>query len=457
MKSFKSYTKLNEADTQASTDAEDLFVNLWNHFTGPGKGQSKDDFLNTPWDEYGKNSPLYKAYEYFLNYGGLDVPKSNRTKLRLPADQTEVSDRFYDLGMELLKQGKGWGSSPNAAPAGKSSPKVSKFWNRMTGKAKDTSKADIIINGQGVSVKNGGGARLMSGVESEAKATIMTAAKLSNADKKVEEELNNLLEGFTEPLIVQQAGIPGLEDTAPTLGAFKKIIADPKLRKQLNDKNKRAMPEYNRGDQLRTGAQEILKKHFNSDSSEFARAWAWEAASGPEKFSGKVMDEGAGDSSGEALWMFAFAPDLTKILIESIDSPSSPSVAKIARQTKIRFDFKSNRRKGGRGAYQTMQAGIETDFKKLERINESAFDELDKWDNMLTEEIITEVQFLRKVADIAKKAFKKLSSAWNSIKSKLLALYKAAAEAIKKGAQAIMDFFGIEMTNIQVNTEFKLL
>lgn len=104
-----------------------------------------------------------------------------------------------------------------------------------------------------------------------------------------------------------------------------------------------------------------------------------------------------------------------------------------------------------------MQAGIETDFKKLERINESAFDELDKWDNMLTEEIITEVQFLRKVADIAKKAFKKLSSAWNSIKSKLLALYKAAAEAIKKGAQAIMDFFGIEMTNIQVNTEFKLL
>lgn len=454
MKGFKSYTRLNEADTQASTDAEDLFVDLWNFFTGYGKGMSKDEFLDTPWNA---DPHLNKAYGYFKKYGGVEVAPSNRTKLRLPADEGEVSDLFYDLGQTLLSKGSGWGSSPNAQPAGKSAPKVSKFWNRMTGKGKDTSKADIIIGGQGISVKNGGGARLMSGVESEAKATIMAAATLSKADEKIQAELNNLLEGFTEPLIVQQAEIPGLEDTAPTLGAFKKIIADPKLRRQLNDKNKRAMREYNKGDQLRTGAQDILKKHFSDADSQFARAWAWEAGAGPEKFSGKIMGEGAGDPTGEALWMFAFSPDLKNISIEKIDSMSSPAVSKIASQTKIRFDFKSNRRKGGRGAYQTMQAGIETDFRKLEKINESAFDELDKWQNMLTEDLITEVQFLRKLADLAKKAFKKLASVWNGIKGKLLALYKAAADAIKQGTQAVMDFFGIEMTNIQVKTEFNLL
>ena len=115
MKSFLNQSGLlNEADTQASTDAEELFVDLGNFFTGKGKGMSKDEFLDTPWNS---DPSLKKAYGYFKKYGGTEVAPSNRTKLRLPADEAEVSDLFYDIGKTLLKKGKGWGSSPNAVPA----------------------------------------------------------------------------------------------------------------------------------------------------------------------------------------------------------------------------------------------------------------------------------------------------------------------------------------------------
>lgn len=456
MKSFLKQTGLlTEADTQASTDAEELFVDLWNFFTGKGKKMSKDAFLNTPWDS---DPSLKKAYGYFKKYGGSEVAPSNRTKLRLPADEAEVSDLFYDLGQTLLKKGKAWGSSPNAVPAGSTKPGVSGYWNESTGKSKDTSKSDIIIGGHGISVKNGGGARLMSGVEAEAKATIETAVKQSGADKKVQAELEKLLKGFVEPLIVQQKEIPGLGAQSPAIRDFKKVISDPERRKLLNAKNKKAMEEFEKGDAMRASekTQEILNKHFNADDSAFAKAWSWEAGSGAEKFSGKVFGK-AGATEGEATWMFAFSPDLSKIVIDKMDSPNSPIVKKIASQADIRFDFKSNHGKHGRRGYQTMQAELKTDFTKVESLTESVYEEADKWNNMLNESLITELQLLKKLGDLATKMWNGLKKLWGSIKKKLLKIRDAFAAALKKGYRAVLEFLEIEMVNAKVKTEFNLL
>tara|TARA_Y100001937_G_scaffold50549_1_gene70434 strand:+ start:329 stop:1699 length:1371 start_codon:yes stop_codon:yes gene_type:complete len=456
MKSFLNQSGLlNEADTQASTDAEELFVDLWNFFTGKGKGMSKDQFLDTPWES---DPNLKKAYGYFRKYGGAEVAPSNRTKLRLPADEAEVSDLFYDLGQTLLKKGKGWGSSPNAVPAGSTKPGVSGYWKDSTGKAKDTSKSDIIIGGQGISVKNGGGARLMSGVEAEAKATIETAVKQSGADKKVQKELEKLLKGFVEPLVVRQNDIPGLAAKSPALRDFAKVIKDPEQRKKLNAQNQKAMELFLQGDAMRASekTQQILNKHFNASDSAFAKAWSWEAGSGAEKFSGKVFGK-AGATEGEATWMFAFSPDLTKIVIDRMDSPSSPIVKKIASQAQIRFDFKSNSGKYGRRGYQTMQAELKTDFTKVESLTESVYEEADKWNNMLNESLITEAQLLKKLLGLAKKMLDGMKRLWEGIKKKVKKIADAFAKALKQGYRAVLEFLEIEMVNPRVKTEFDLL
>ncbi len=297
----------------------------------------------------------------------------------------------------------------------------------------------------------------MSGVEAEAKATIETAVKQSGADKKVQSELEKLLKGFVEPLVVQQADIPGLSKKSPALRDFAKVIKDPEQRKKLNAQNEKAMELFLAGDAMRASekTQRILNKNFNASDSAFAKAWSWEAGSGAEKFSGKVFGK-AGSTEGEATWMFAFSPDLTKIVIDKMDSPNSPIVKKIASQAQIRFDFKSNSGKLGRKGYQTMQAELRTDFTKVQSLTESVYEEADKWNNMLNESLITEAQLLKKLLGLAKKMFDGMKKLWEGIKKKLMKIRDAFAAALKKGYRAVLEFLEIEMVNVQVKTEFDL-
>ena len=488
---------LTEADTSVSTGAEDVFVHLWNFFTGPvgKKIKSKEDFLNTPWNS---DKNLKVLMKFWKANAGKKVG-SSKTIISMPKDEAEASDVFFNL-YQQMKKVKGWGSSPNAQHSGAQNKKLSAYWDSMKPKDKDTSKADIIINGQGVSIKNGGGARLMSGVPAEAKATIETAIKQSGAEGPVLKELNALIDKFTEPLITMQKDIPMLADpTRLHLRDFAKVIKDPEQVKKLNAANKKAMEEYKKGDALRADekTKEIIKKHFSSGNSKFAKAWAWEAGSGAEKFSARVnmpidgvanVDK-AGDTSGEALWMFAFKPDMTELKINPMTSPDDDICKKIASQTSIRFDFKSNMGSRGRRGYQTMQAETGDAFAEVEKtvdkegesiantnesyqtmrndlfseldgiqsLNESIFTEADKWHRMLNEGLITEGQWWDKIKGFASKMVDGLKKAWTTIKNKLMEIRDAFAEAIKGGYKKVMEFMGIEMTNIKVKTEFNLL
>ena len=50
-----------------------------------------------------------------------------------------------------------------------------------------------------------------------------------------------------------------------------------------------------------------------------------------------------------------------------------------------------------------------------------------------------------------------LKNAWTAIKNKLMEIHDAFKEAIAGGYKKVMEFMGIEMTNIKVKTEFNLL
>ena len=72
---------------------------------------------------------------------------------------------------------------------------MSPFWKEETGKGKDTSKADIVIGKDQVSVK-GPKALLMSGEQKESRATVLSALKQSGGQSKLKKELIGYVDSF---------------------------------------------------------------------------------------------------------------------------------------------------------------------------------------------------------------------------------------------------------------------
>jgi len=435
MKSFNSYINeefLSEASTTESTLMESVIVDLWNIFKGNP---------NIKFEDFQKMKKNKKSiFEYINRFAG---------KNKLPKNRKEAAKTIFNFGRNLYQ--KGIKISGVAQQSGTSNVAVSPTWSEIANKKIDTSKADIVIGDAGISVKNGTGARLMSGVKAETKATIISALEHSGADVVVKKKLFELVNKFASNTEILMSEVLKTGET----GELKKTdISSLKL-----DANKKAKMVLNDALMIKDKCGKMFGDIF-ANNPKFRNSFAYEAATGWEKFGGKVFKT-AGDDSGRATWLLAYSPDLSKVRIEHLKSVSSKVVTEIAKKMSFAADMKSGsfQRGGSVLGYrfsQTAQLRIKTEFDELDKLQTTANEQIEKWESMLSEGMIEEGWLWDKIKSIG-------NWLWNGIKrifGKVMNIIKEYVtiftQALSEGVNGIWGFFDLDVSASH-NTEFKLL
>ena len=427
MDTFKEYF-LTEATT-ASTYFEGVLVDCWNL----GKF-SKDTFY--------KKILTSPATAAFLGLKASGWGTTGKT----PVQQKQILWHLSRLMKQKIKL-KGTASS-----AGQSKPGVSTFWTQGkpggyggTGKGKDTSKADILIGKERVSVK-GPSAQLMSGEQKEARATIISAFDYTGGNKKVRENLLKEVDGFItstrtigaeyEARVVRKASEEELKATGNW--AARQILDQQKESKKITD--------------------EIFKKAFNKPK--VGHAFAWEAMTGWEKFGGKTYGDAGSGREGEANSMLVWDYDMKKLIYHHI-TPSAPYVAKIAKEMKMAADMKSSRYeikkvKAGYSFYQTVRLTYDTVFKKTDELKEDYDDAVSRQHTLLAEGKINEVKLKAALENMKNWFMSKVRKLWDWATSMLDRLKKRVTKILQQSTDVIMNFFDVEV-NVKVRTTVKLI
>ena len=347
------------------------------------------------------------------------------------------------------------------APAGQSYPGVSAFWKEETGKGKDTSKADIVIGKDQVSVK-GPKALLMSGEQKESRATVLSALKQSGVQGKLKKELTWLCRSVCNFNENSWSG------TVYSLDALRK--ADPKElasgdKSLLQQKKIATMEEGNAAARKILDDQEKLK---GSIETGFQRAFnnkavglgfAWESMTGWEKFGGKTFDD-PGDDVGRANVMLAWDYSMNALQYHKIKQ-TGPYTSKIAKEMKMTANMKSSSYKdkgvkAGYSFYQTVRLTVSTAFKKTDELREAYYDAVTHQQELLTEGTISEAKLkavLQKMWDWFIARVKKI---WNWVMVELTKLRTAIVKLFDEGVQFVMNSFETDVY-VKVNTTVRTL
>ena len=272
---------------------------------------------------------------------------------------------------------------------------MSPFWKEETGKGKDTSKADIVIGKDQVSVK-GPQALLMSGEQKESRATVLSALDQFGVQGPLKKELLGYVDQF-----VTSTRTVGAEFTA---GALRK--ADPAELKSgdkslLQQKKIATMAEGNAAARKILDNQEKLKgtieagfqRAFNNKA--VGLGFAWESMTGWEKFGGKTFDD-PGDDVGRANVMLAWDYSMKVLQYHKIKQ-TGPYTSKVAKEMKMTANMKSGSYdikgvKAGYSFFQTVRLTISTAFQKTDELNEAYFDAVAHQQELLTEGTISEAK-----------------------------------------------------------------
>tara|TARA_Y100000590_G_C15619972_1_gene977185 strand:- start:55 stop:1386 length:1332 start_codon:yes stop_codon:yes gene_type:complete len=442
MLNFKQYLAeqelLNEGSTSASTLFETVIVDCYNL-----SSESKSNFKKKILDP--KLHPntlefISKAKKKFAVVG-LDPIK----------DKAELEEIFWHWG-RLCKEKitiKG-----TATSAGADKLPLGGFWKSKplegggTGKAKDTSKADIMIDKVGVSVK-GPAANIMSGKMLEAKATVITAMADSKDSTLLKNKLLNHISKFANDIATE-----GAELDATTL---KK--ADPKT---LSPKMKKIQTELlKKGDTFKINVENDFHNAFNTKA--VRDAFAYEAMSGREKFSGAVFGE-AGATEGEATHMLIWDYDMKKLKFYKI----TDKLSDVAEQMKMQATLKSSRRvktikvnkkskqiKVGYNIYQSMRLTIDSAMDEVEDALDTTQEQIERTENLLTEGMIDEIAFKNMIGKAWNWFKNKVSKIWNWVKEQLSKIKETFLELWEDGLGATMSYFGLDV-EVKVNNTIKL-
>lgn len=391
MKNFKGY--LTEGATTASTLFELVIV-----FCVNNSSKSKDDFIAA--FEADANS------QKWVNTAG---------KSKFAVD----SDSVYQFAQLLKKKTKG----SNATSAGQSSPATTEFWKTHTGKGKDTSKADVLIDSHRVSIK-GPDARLMSGVKEESLATLYAAFETIGVEN-IGLELEEIINGFV-------SRVKTIGDTM-TSRALKK--QDPK---KLSAENKKAFKELETQVNIKKQAEAAFKKAFNN--KEFADAFAWEAMSGEQKF---------GDTEGMADSMLVWDYDLKSLVWHSNLTLSNPYVKKVSSKMKFSADVKSNSydKKGKKYGYsisQTVALAMKTVKKDFESGINECVDSYNQLHNQLNEGVINEVALTALLKKVWAKLKNVIKKAWNKLLNLISKINTQIKDAITGGMPDMLNAFELQ-------------
>ena len=450
MESLKEYFLLTE-DTTASTYFEGVIVDCWNL-----RNLSEDQFKKKILLQDNVKKFLKVADKQWIAIFPYIRPNKNRDK-QATASLKQAFWHFSELCKQKIKSGG------KAGPAGQSYPGVSAFWKEETGKGKDTSKADIVIGKDQVSVK-GPKALLMSGEQKESRATVLSALKQSGVQGKLKKELLGYVDQF-----VTSTRTVGAQYTSDALRK-----ADPKElasgdKSLLQQKKIATMEEGNAAARKILDDQEKLK---GSIESGFQRAFnnkavglgfAWESMTGWEKFGGKTFDD-PGDDVGRANVMLAWGYSMNVLQYHKI-KPTGPYTSKVAKEMKMTANMKSGsysrkvdgvKQKLGYSFYQTVRLTVSTAFKKTDELREAYFDAVDKQQNLLMEGEISEAKMkavLQKMWDWFTTRVKKI---WNWVMVEITKLRTAIVELFDEGVQFVMNAFETDVY-VRANTTVRTL
>jgi len=447
MKSFMTHSELLvEADTSASTLFEQVICDCWNII-------SKNPKMT--FEQWMGSSKKEMAFlkSFVKKYGG--------KKFGIPAvkknDYEPALGKMYRFAKLLHNKASKLGGS--AEQVGRDKGAVSGWWKDMTAKKVDTWKTDIAIGSARISVKNGKGARLMSGVTEESVATLHAAAKKSKLDEVLRTDIEILMNEFVSLKLWNQPGTPLAN---PNTGAGEKVLKiDKKERdKWLSDRNKESLEILQEGYDLKDKVVKAVETAFSSNPS-FQRAFAYEACTGWEKFGGKVFGK-AGEDAARADYMLAFSEDLEKLRIEHMGSVSSKVIGHIAGQMSIAPDFKSNRfsergKKAGQKIYQSFQMKLTTIFKDADKIQKESNEEIEKWENMLTEGLISELALWDKIKSITSKMWNAFKEMWARARTAMLEFVDKVKQALNEGLNGILAAFDFDISAVKHKTEVNLL
>ena len=478
MKSFNQYTLLTE-DTQASTKFEGVLVDCWN-FRNKKKKDFSDNILKSP------NIKEFLA----LKASGWGTSKKK------PAEQIEV---LWTLAKVMKQNVK---ASGKADKAGQTSPGVSNFWGGGleggqggTGKANDTSKADITIGGAQISVK-GPSAALMSGEKKESRVTVIAAMQHTQS-AALEKILVGYVDQFVETTKTFGANMTARELKKADTAALAKADADEKERKKRGDffdkTNLKADGTPKKGSDAAQGLeqgtsvadtkeeflkqgnvyaqnilkeQDALKKDINDafkvafQNKLVARDFAYEAMTGWEKFGARTFPKmGGGQDIGRADALLVWDYDMAKIKYQTITSRNSKEVTHAAKAMKMSADMKSGSyssggSKFGYSLYQTVRLNVELALDEQDGLNEEFDSKVERYQELLSEGWWNEGKFL----DMFKKAWnwfkEKVKAVWTKLVEAIVALKNKIVEMVGKGTEALMGFCEVDV-DVRVNPTVK--
>ena len=450
MESLKEYYLLTE-DTTASTYFEGVIVDCWN-LRNLGEAQFKKKILL----QTNVKKFIAVADKQWTAVFPYIRPNKNRDK-KASAALKQSFWHFSQLCKQKIKSGG------KAGPAGQSYPGVSPFWKEETGKGKDTSKADIVIGKDQVSVK-GPKALLMSGEQKESRATVLSALKQSGGQSKLKKELIGYVDSF-----VTSTRTVGAQYTSDALRK-----ADPKELKSgdkslLQQKKIATMAEGNAAARKILDDQEKLKgtieagfqRAFNNKA--VGLGFAWEAMTGWEKFGGLTFDD-PGDDVGRANVMLAWDYSMNVLQYHKIKQ-TGPYTSKVAKEMKMTANMKSGsyskvvdgkKQKLGYSFYQTVRLTVSTAFKKTDELKEAYFDAIGKQQDLLMEGEISEAKMkavLQKMWDWFTAKVKKI---WNWVMVEISKLKAAIEELFDEGVQFVMNAFETDVY-VRANTTVRTL
>ena len=450
MESLKEYYLLTE-DTTASTYFEGVIVDCWN-LRNLGEAQFKKKILL----QTNVKKFIAVADKQWTAVFPFIRPNKNRDK-KASAALKQAFWHFSELCKQKIKSGG------KAGPAGQSYPGVSAFWKEETGKGKDTSKADIVIGKDQVSVK-GPKALLMSGEQKESRATVLSALKQSGGQSKLKKELIGYVDSF-----VTSTRTVGAQYTSDALRK-----ADPKELKSgdkslLQQKKIATMAEGNAAARKILDDQEKLKGTIESgfqrafNNKAVGLGFAWEAMTGWEKFGGLTFDD-PGDDVGRANVMLAWDYSMNVLQYHKIKQ-TGPYTSKVAKEMKMTANMKSGsyskvvdgkKQKLGYSFYQTVRLTVSTAFKKTDELKEAYFDAIGKQQDLLMEGAISEAKMkavLQKMWDWFTEKVKKI---WNWVMVEISKLKAAIVELFDEGVQFVMNAFETDVY-VRANTTVRTL
>jgi len=389
-----------------------------------------------------------------------------------------------------------------------------KFGSKDKGKrGADTSKTDIVLGKKRCSVKNAGGAQLMSGKKGESKATVEAAAETLNLKENATEKLIKLMDNLqaytTEGYYASMDLLKKFKESNPggnvTMYKWAKKLVDKwdkvnipyeelKKVKPRTDKIKNQLEKYkNKIADLEKPTAEIRKVADNPDknkiaqtyikdeqakfmkdvegkfqrnqnnvkkelkelfsNSNFKNAFVFEAASGQKKFGNKAIQR----ADYMLSWLKKDTIEDFIIKVTPITDYKSATIKKYAEQIDLQVNWKSSSTSNHKGysVYQNVRLGLGQLFKESQQIYENYSKQCGIYQDYLNESAITEGAFFDRIKDLANKFMSAAKEAWNKFVSFIKEAVSKIKEFAEDGISALGNMFGFEMevTNSLLNNE----